>query len=488
MNINSFFEEKLIYPLFDNKKEVLFQAFFYIDHYNARLFDITPARLSGPGEIKSCITEIKKRRPDSIVFLRHGTGGQETIKKNIDMTPSNRALGLIDEKKSAFDSGLIIAKELKSIGIDIIISDFLGININKENPIIGVRSFSDDPNKVSEFAKEYKKGIEKGGLKLVACGFPGKGALSYYHKDKITTYKRDLDSMYMDELIPYVNIIKEHMEMIELSDLYYFLESNTVHEPATLSSSVIDYLRKPLSYSGKIISFPIYNENFSSYEGLNLLRRCIEAGCDIVYLPGNLKKNIEILDNIKVLFSTGRFQFQVDFNKLKTDSTTNEESLYYIKKKNSHLLEKIEDSIALRLESKDFETLSDVIEPFVVVPKQSDDKEEKENYFFKSIKYYKRKSKMIEYSYKNSEEWFEKTIKKLKDKEVIIISEGVYSNKHLQDLFLKIIKNASSAHVIGVSVEYEEDIFSEDTPYFCIGTSLESTFKRVVKEIFKNRY
>jgi|GEM_PF-5496457 len=484
MKKNEVFSKRLIFPLFGGKKDVVFQASFYIDHYNAGIFDMTPANIFKPGNMKTCITQIKKKQPNAIVLLRHGPAGQNKLTKNIDILPSNRSLGLNATYSDVYKSALVISKELKSLGVDIIISDILGINISGENPVLGINSFCDEPAVVSKLSTAYKNGIIQGGTRLVCTGFPGKGDLEVYYKDKITTYKRDLDSMFLDELIPYVNMIREGIDMLELSDLYYFRESMTVHEPATISHEIVDYLRNPLDFKGIILSFPIYRENFNAYHGLTLIRRCIGAGCDLVYLSGELKSNIEILDEMVVELSTGKFPlFKRDVPGLKVKGGQSEESLYYLKKENLKIIGNIDDNISSSFDSKGFSFINESQAPIIVYPEKKSDSIGSGESFFKSIKYYKRKAIPVMYGKYNTDQQINDILTAVNGREVLIISTGVYSDKHLADLFIKIKKSASKCAIIGIGIEYEQEMFL-DIPYFCIGTDVERTFKRVIKELF----
>lgn len=73
-------------------------------------------------------------------------------------------------------AGKIIGTEMGAIGFDGVFAPVLDVNVNADNPVIGSRSFSDDPNIVTAFGSAFADGLQEVGL--AACGkhFPGHGS------------------------------------------------------------------------------------------------------------------------------------------------------------------------------------------------------------------------------------------------------------------------------------------------------------------------
>lgn len=63
------------------------------------------------------------------------------------------ALAATDNPHNAYTMAKIIGDELYSLGININFAPAVDVNSNKNNPIIGVRSYSDNPDIVIDYAK-----------------------------------------------------------------------------------------------------------------------------------------------------------------------------------------------------------------------------------------------------------------------------------------------------------------------------------------------
>ena len=88
---------------------------------------------------------------------------------------SHMGLAATGKKRNARRAGSIIGKEMRALGIDGVFAPVLDVNSHKENPVIGIRSFSDDPDVVAEYGSEFFQGLKK--EKILGCGkhFPGHG-------------------------------------------------------------------------------------------------------------------------------------------------------------------------------------------------------------------------------------------------------------------------------------------------------------------------
>jgi beta-glucosidase-like glycosyl hydrolase len=63
--------------------------------------------------------------------------------------PENMALAATRNANFAYEQGIITAKEAKSLGIHVTFAPVLDVNSNPDNPIINVRSYSENPYLVS---------------------------------------------------------------------------------------------------------------------------------------------------------------------------------------------------------------------------------------------------------------------------------------------------------------------------------------------------
>lgn len=73
--------------------------------------------------------------------------------------PGSMALGAIGDPLNAFTVAACTAKILKAYGINMNYAPVAYINSELENPVIGVRSFSDNPETVGRFVPAQVKGL-----------------------------------------------------------------------------------------------------------------------------------------------------------------------------------------------------------------------------------------------------------------------------------------------------------------------------------------
>src|SRR5699024_6669328 len=85
------------------------------------------------------------------------------------------AQGATDNPRYAYDIGYATGKELLSLGINWNLAPSIDVNNNSNNPVIGVRSFGESPEKVAEFGRASMKGMQDAGMITTIKHFPGHG-------------------------------------------------------------------------------------------------------------------------------------------------------------------------------------------------------------------------------------------------------------------------------------------------------------------------
>ena len=89
--------------------------------------------------------------------------------------PGSMALAATGNPGSAEAMAEVYGEELRRVGIHVNYAPVLDINNNPNNPVIGVRSFSDDPETVSRFGEAYIRGLHRAGAIATIKHFPGHG-------------------------------------------------------------------------------------------------------------------------------------------------------------------------------------------------------------------------------------------------------------------------------------------------------------------------
>ena len=139
----------------------------------------------------------------SVARISFGTSG-----------PGNMALAATKDPENAKIMAGIYGEELSLLGINTDHAPVADINNNPDNPIIGVRSFSDSPEVVSEYVLSYIEGLHDAGIISSIKHFPGHGNTD---TDSHTGFPRiDLtyDELRDFELIPFKSAIDAGADMV----------------------------------------------------------------------------------------------------------------------------------------------------------------------------------------------------------------------------------------------------------------------------------
>lgn len=225
--------------------------------------------------------------------------------------PGNMALGATKSEKYAYEAGAITANELSSLGINTNFAPTIDVNNNPNNPVIGLRSFSSDPDLVSGMGTSFINGIQDQGVASAAKHFPGHGDTDVDSHVGLPKVDKSLDELNETELVPFRAAINDvdmfmtaHIQypQIEEESFPSKEDGEPVNLPATLSPEILtDLVREDMGYEGIIVTDALnmeaITENFGEEEAS---LQAIKAGVDILVMPTILRNNedLEDLDNI----------------------------------------------------------------------------------------------------------------------------------------------------------------------------------------------
>ncbi len=86
--------------------------------------------------------------------------------------PRNMIIGAIQDEEIVKLYGKEIARQCREMGIHVNFSPSLDVHSNPKNPIIGTRSYGENPVNTAKKGIAYAKGLEENGVMSVAKHFP----------------------------------------------------------------------------------------------------------------------------------------------------------------------------------------------------------------------------------------------------------------------------------------------------------------------------
>ncbi|MCL2572150.1 MAG: beta-N-acetylhexosaminidase [Defluviitaleaceae bacterium] len=224
--------------------------------------------------------------------------------------PSNMAITAAGMESAMQKMGEMVARELKALGINLNHAPVLDVNNNPNNPVIGIRSYSDKPEVVARMATDYIRGLQKGGVLANAKHFPGHGDT---HKDShlaLPSIEHDMDRLNHVELVPFKATIADGVDSI-MSAHIIFKAIDSQH-PATLSSKVLTgLLRNELGFKGLILTDSMTMMAIQDNYGLELgCIMAINAGVDILCLNADQEGQASCLKAVLAAVNSGEIPIE----------------------------------------------------------------------------------------------------------------------------------------------------------------------------------
>ncbi len=217
----------------------------------------------------------------------------------------------VNAHHNARDTGTIFGLELAALGINVNLAPCADVIDNPADQGLSTRVFSNDPKAVGDLAQGFADGVAKS--RVITCfkHFPGVGDGS----DDPTSELITLEELRARGLAQFSTLIEYGANMIMTSAVTFpsFDDKQTLADgathgyyPATMSRKIVgELLRKELGFDGVVITDALEMEQFvtepdtgaqlllgdphSVEQGVAIAQKCIEAGCDILLLPKDLK-------------------------------------------------------------------------------------------------------------------------------------------------------------------------------------------------------
>lgn len=216
--------------------------------------------------------------------------------------PGNMALGATRSEDITYNVGQAIGEELSSLGINMNLAPVMDVNNNPDNPVIGVRSFGEDPELVAELGTSYIQGVQSTGVAATAKHFPGHGDTATDSHIGLPEVPYGIDRLEDVELYPFQQAMDAGVDAIMTAHVTFpKIDDSTatskktgeeVTLPATLSKKVLTGLmREKMGYDGVIytdaLNMNAITEHFGSVDAAV---RAVKAGTDIVLMPVGIEK------------------------------------------------------------------------------------------------------------------------------------------------------------------------------------------------------
>ncbi len=170
------------------------------------------------------------------------------------MVPGAMACGAGAAEAELRRLGELVGAELMDAGVNMNCAPSFDVNNNPRNPVIGVRSYGDDPERVGSLGTAMFKGLCAAGVLPVGKHFPGHGDTAQDSHLTLPVVAHDRAHVEAVELAPFLAAIRAGIPALMTTHIVFpGLDGSGL--PATMSKPILtDYLRGELGFAGLILS------------------------------------------------------------------------------------------------------------------------------------------------------------------------------------------------------------------------------------------
>lgn len=264
-------------------------------------------------------TDVKKLNSDLTLFSMEKLktppllavdqeGGNVTRIETKPRMPYFFHLGDINDPAIIYKFGNYTASLLTSLGFNFNLAPVLDLANPAQNSFISLRSFGNDPNKVSNMGYSYSKGLLDKGVIPTAKHFPGLGESINDPHIAVTTRNISLADLEKMDLVPFKEFAKLGPSSAVMMSHMIYEQADSSKKPASFSSFLInDLLRKRLNFTGVVLTDDLHMK--ASTQSMPPSKAALEAllaGADMVMLSWSLTEQRKTFELIKASVLSGK--------------------------------------------------------------------------------------------------------------------------------------------------------------------------------------
>lgn len=220
--------------------------------------------------------------------------------------PGNMALGAAGEPIYSYLAGTVMGRELAALGINTNLAPAVDVNSNAANPVIGLRSFGDDPKVVGQLASEIIDGMAAHGVIACVKHFPGHGDTATDSHYGLPLVDKSLQELRESDLIPFATAVDRGVDMVMTAHILYpQLETGSEYSnktgkqqalPASMSPNILTgLLKEEMGFQGIVVTDAMNMAGVADYwDPVQAVVLAIRAGVDMVCMPCTLQKEEDL--------------------------------------------------------------------------------------------------------------------------------------------------------------------------------------------------
>ncbi|HBA63183.1 MAG TPA: beta-hexosaminidase [Lachnospiraceae bacterium] len=288
-------------------------SFFTLDELIEKNVGGVLYRPEPASEIRATYTEIQSRA--KIPFLLAANTEYGGIGVTTDGTAFAKPMlvGATDHEEQAYRLGLVACRETAAVGGNWSFAPVTDIDNNWRNPIVNVRSFGNDPDRVLAMCKGFLRGAKEAGVAVSVKHFPGDGMDGRDQHLHLTVNSLSADDWMATYGRNYRELIRDGAETVMVGHIAQpalvkkinpNASERSQYMPATLSPELLQgVLRQELGFNGLISTDATSMLGFfTGMKRCDAVPAAIMAGCDMFLFNASFEEDFSYM---KEAYDTG---------------------------------------------------------------------------------------------------------------------------------------------------------------------------------------
>ncbi len=244
------------------------------------------------------VRRLKAFDPNLLLLVDQEGGPFTSYREGVVRFPAAMTLGAAGDPVLAERVGQALGCQVRRLGADVNLAPVLDVNVNPENPIIGIRSFGADPELVAQMGLAFAKGVLRSGATPVGKHFPGHGDTATDSHLDLPRVDKPLEALERVELYPFRRYVEAGMPA--LMSAHILFPALDPKLPATLSRPILTaLLRQRLGFQGAILTDDMAMGAIKRHFGAGeAALKAVQAGADLLLLEPDEKAILEVHDRL----------------------------------------------------------------------------------------------------------------------------------------------------------------------------------------------
>lgn len=230
-------------------------------------------------QVQELCRAIRAVRPDLLLAVDQEGGRVQRLRRDFVRLPAMREFApRANAQALAEICGWVMATEVLAVGLDFSFAPVLDLDYQR-SAVVGSRAFEGDPQRASELAGAFIRGMHSAGMAATGKHFPGHGWAEADSHVAIPVDERGLDELRGQDLVPFRKLAGELDAVMPAHVIYPQIDDR----PAGFSRRWLqDVLRDELGFRGLIFSDDLSMAGAHvAGDAASRIEAALTAGCDM---------------------------------------------------------------------------------------------------------------------------------------------------------------------------------------------------------------